>query len=57
MKENKVSRFKINNQNDRWNIVTALANAGYKVWITFEEINGSSYDKDYFVNVEEIQGE
>ena len=53
MKENKVSRFKINDQNDRWNIVTPLANAGYKVWITFEEINGSSYDKDYFVNVEE----
>lgn len=43
-------RFKIQNAIDRSNMITAFANAGYKVWI--EEVKTGVLSIDYFVCIE-----
>lgn len=47
----KIIKLKIMSFDDRQNIVTALANSGYKVWVK-EEDNGAIEGTDYYVYFE-----
>jgi len=46
-KEQKTIKLKIHAQEDRLNIIAALANNGYKVWV--EEEKDNIYNVTYFV--------
>jgi hypothetical protein len=47
--ENNIIKLKINYHTDRQNMVTALANSGYKVWVHETENKSLISGTDYFV--------
>jgi len=46
--ENKI-KLKIQNAEDRENMVLALTNAGYKTWVEVKEEDTLTYEKEYFI--------